>query len=371
MRTAALLLLLLPQIIQAQLTHTDVFRAGTGGYHSYRIPALLTASSGHLLAFAEARRDNRGDPGLGDIDLVLSRSTDQGRTWLPMQLIDDPGEKWSASNPTPLLDRTNNRLWIFYNRWMPGYGTDKSKPGQPHNQMWARFSDDHGLTWSAPRDLTRDSRDYDNWGAMFLGPGGAIQTRSGRLLLPASTKTDLFAVQATIGTFSGSLGMMRAYVMASDDHGKTWKRGALVPALTNENQLVELANGQILMDARQNDGDHRWFLTSADQGDTWLRPRRGITVTAIATAIERWGDLLVWTGPTMNNRQNLVLRISRDEGQTWPEQRLIYGGFAAYSDMAILSDASLGLLWERGETDGYQAISFTRFTKDFLSLPNR
>jgi sialidase-1 len=366
MRLAALFLAAVPLFSQAPLVHVDVFPAGTGGYHSYRIPALLTAANGHLLAFAEARRDNRGDPGLGDIDLVVSRSTDQGRTWSKPTVLDDPGEKWSASNPTPLVDRTSGRVWIFYNRWQPGYGTDRSLPGQPHNQMWARSSDDHGVTWSTPRDLTRESREYDHWGAMFLGPGGAIQNKSGRLLLPASMKADLFSAQATVGSFTGSLGLMRAYVLYSDDRGQTWKRGNLVPALTNENQIVELADGHLLMDARQNNGDHRWFLTSADGGQTWQRPRRGIAVSAVATAIERFGNRLLWTGPTLSNRQNLVVRASYDEGQTWAHERVIYGGFAAYSDLAVLSDGSAAVLWERGGTEPYQAITFTRLPAAFL-----
>jgi len=168
------------------LEHVDVFRAGEGGYHSYRIPTIVTAADGSLTVFAEARKDNRGDPGLGDIDLVSRRSTDRGKTWSAMRVLDDPGEKWSASNPTPVLDRTNKRLWIFYNRWEPGHGTASSKPGTANNQVWARSSDDHGVTWSAPRDLTRPARDFDHWGAVFLGPGGAIQTRSGRLLIPAA-----------------------------------------------------------------------------------------------------------------------------------------------------------------------------------------
>jgi sialidase-1 len=201
---------------------------------------------------------------------------------------------------------------------------------------------------------------------MFLGPGGAIQTQSGRLLIPASMKADLFSAQATIGSFTGSLGLMRAYILASDDHGRTWQRGALVPALTNENQLVELSDGHILMDARQNNGDHRWFLTSPDGGKSWLRPRRGITVTAVATAIERLGKRLLWTGPTMNNRQNLVVRTSYDEGQTWSHERVIYGGFAAYSDMAVLADGAPAVLWERGGTEPYQAITFTRLPVEFL-----
>jgi sialidase-1 len=369
MRVLLFSLLCLAAAGESSLTHTEVFQAGVGGYHSYRIPAIVSTSSGALLAFAEARRDNRGDPGLGDIDLVVSRSTDQGKTWSPMQVIDDPGEKWSASNPVPLLDRSNGRVWIFFNRWQPGYGTDKSEPGKPHNQMWARSSDDHGVTWSAPRDLTRASRDYDNWGAMFLGPGGAIQMKSGRLVLPAAMKADAFSVQATVGSFTGSLGLMRAYVIYSNDQGQTWKRGALAPALTNENQLMELADGKLLMDARQNNGDHRWFLTSADGGQTWLRPRVGIAVSPVATGIERFGNTLLWSGPALANRQKLVIRVSEDEGQTWNRERVVYGGFAAYSDLEILADSTIGILWERGSTEGYQSITFTRLNRDFLDAP--
>ena len=351
------------------LTHTEVFRAGVGGYHAYRIPTILSTSNGALLAFAEARRDSRGDPGQGDIDLVMSRSTDQGKTWSAMQVIDDPGEKWAASNPTPLLDRTNQRVWIFFNRWEPGFGEEKSQPGTTNNQMWARSSDDNGLTWSSPRDLTRVSRDYDNWGGMFLGPGGAIQMKSGRLLLPAAMKADAFSVQATVGSFTGSLGLMRAYVIYSDDHGQSWKRGTLVPALTNENQLVELADGKLLMDARQNNGDHRWFITSTDGGQTWLRPRIGIAVTPVATGIERFGKTLLWSGPALANRQKLVIRVSEDEGQTWNRERVVYGGFAAYSDIEILADSTIGILWEQGSTEGYQSITFTRLNRDFLNAP--
>lgn len=344
------------------LEHSTVFRAGVGGYHSYRIPAIVTAANGDLVAFAEARRDNRGDPGNGDIDLVMARSTDQGRTWTGLTVVDDPGEKWSASNPTPLLDRTNGRLWIFYNRWEPGYGTDRSKPGTMNNQMWARWSDDHGMTWSAARDLTRASRDYDSWGAMFLGPGGAIQTKAGQLLLPASMKHDAYNVT----TSTGPLSLMRAYVMRSDDHGQTWQRGALVTALTNENQLVELSDGSVLMDARQNAGEHRWLATSNDAGQTWLGPRRGVAVTAVATAIERLGNRLLWTGPASPNRQTLVLRVSYDEGQTWGPEKVIYGGYAAYSDMTVLADGTVGILWERGGKTSYETVAFTRLNVEFL-----
>ncbi|MFN0164824.1 MAG: exo-alpha-sialidase [Bryobacteraceae bacterium] len=366
------ILLLVPFLASAQpkLKHVDVFRAGDDNYHSYRIPAIATAPDGTVLAFAEARKENRSDPGGGDIDLVVKRSTDQGATWSAVQIVDDPGVKWGASNPTPLVDRTNRRTWIFFNRWEPGFGTENSKPGTTNNQMWARYSDDNGKTWSAAVDLTRTTRDFENWGAIFLGPGGAIQTRNGRLIVPAAMRPDTMFWWMP----GGRTIAMRAYAIYSDDHGATWKRGALVRAQTDENEMIELADGAVMVDARQGSGPHRWLSISKDGGVTWSNPVPGQEVTPVATAIERWtlesnGDdrnRILWTGPVGGGRRKLVARISYDEGQTFSTEKVLYGGLAAYSDLTILSDKTAGVLWERGVSDGYQSITFTRFGLDFM-----
>ena len=369
--------MLLPAVAlaaEAFITHVDVFRAGEDGYHTYRIPAIVTAADGSLVAFAEARKENQSDPGGGDIDLVAKRSSDYGATWSRMQIVDDPGEKWGASNPTPVLDRSNGRLWISYNRWEPGKGTENSRAGTPDNQMWLRYSDDHGRTWSAPRDITRESRDFDNWKAAVPGPGGAIQTRAGRMMIPMMACTDTCAVYAASGTFRGPLAYARAYTIYSDDHGATWKRGALVRAITDENQLVELADGAVMMDARQGGGAARWVVISRDGGHTWSTPRNGETVTPVATAIERFTsvkdgsdrDRILWTGPQGDARRRLVVRVSYDEGQTFVNEHLLYGGLTAYSDMSILKDGTAGVLWERGVSGQCQFITFTRFNREFL-----
>ena len=237
------------------------------------------------------------------------------------------------------------RVLIVYNRWEPGFGTVRSQPGTDNNQAWVRDSDDNGDSWSEAREITRVARDHEDWGAMFLGPGGAIQTRSGRLLVPAS-----------------------------DDRGQTWQRGELVDALTDENQVVELADGTIMMDARQSRGGRRWVAISSDGGDTWSRPRPGQEVTRVAAAIERYSlqsqgaerNRIIWTGPKGPGRLNLVLRVSDDEGQTFGRERLLYGGFAAYSDLEMLDDGSVGVLWERGVSAGYQFITFSRFHLEAL-----
>ncbi|MEO1994152.1 MAG: sialidase family protein, partial [Planctomycetaceae bacterium] len=161
------------------LSRVDVLISGEEGYHTFRIPCLLTAGDGSLLAFAEARKHNASDPGFdnNDIDLVMKRSTDDGRTWSRLRVIDDPGEYWSACNPVAVLDRTTGGVCLVHARTKPGRNSYTARPGTDDAQNWVRFSDDHGVTWSAPKNITRIARDIDGWGGTFCGPGGGIQDR--------------------------------------------------------------------------------------------------------------------------------------------------------------------------------------------------
>ncbi len=340
---------------------TDVFVERTGGYFAYRIPAIETAPDGSLLAFAEARKYSLDDPGFGKqhIDLVYRRSSDGGKTWSPMQVIEEPGERWSAANPATLVDRTNGRVWLLYIRCKPGRNTDTARPGSDDSQVLARTSDDSGSTWSEPIDLTRVSRDFGDpkWRVSVVGPGGMIQDRRGRLVAP-------FWRFEPFGNFA----------LYSEEHGKTWRRSAAVPGHGDECQLVELADGRLLMDIRQETGPGRSWSVSQDGGKTWSAHRGGLPVSPVACAIERYTsrsagddrDRIIWTGPKGPDRQNLVVRISYDEGETWPVERLIFAGPSAYSDLTILKDRSVGVLWERGAAHGYQFITFTRLTREFL-----
>jgi sialidase-1 len=361
---AVVLSLFCVSLFAAQPESADVFVERTGGYFAYRIPALETAADGSLLAFAEARKYNLDDPGFGkqDIDLVFRRSTDGGKTWSAMKVIEDPGELWSAANPATVVDRTNGRVWLLYLRCKLGRNTDTARPGTDDSEVLARTSDDHGTSWSEPIDLTRVTRDFADpkWRVSVVGPGGMIQDHRGRLVA-ALWKFEPF------GNFA----------LYSEDHGRSWQRGSFVPGTGDENQLVELADGQLLMDIRQTTGPRRFFATSRDGGKTWSSPRPGMAVSPVACAIERYTskaagddrDRIVWTGPRGPDRQNLVVRISYDEGQTFPVERMLYPSRAAYSDLAILKDKSVGVLWERGTSHGYQFITFTRLTREFLEPP--
>ncbi len=344
------------------VTQTDVFASGKDGYNTYRIPAIEAAPDGSLVAFAEARKYNAGDPGTPnqEIDLVYKRSTDHGATWSAMAVLEDPGQFWSAANPATLVDRTNGRLWVLYLRSQPGRSTDTARPGTDDMQTLARWSDDNGRSWSAPLDLTSTARALDDaaWRASVPGPGGAIQTRQGRLLVP-------------MWKFPYA-----NFTIYSDDHGRTWQRGQFVPGTQagDECQVVELADGRILMDIRQQTGATRWFAESPDGGVTWQQLRPGITVTPVACAIERFtvqraGDdrnCLLWTGPKGPQRKQLRVLASYDEGKSFARERLLSTQYAAYSDLTVLKDLTVGVLWERGTDRGYQFITFTRFNRAWL-----
>jgi sialidase-1 len=344
------------------LQQTEVFVSGRDGYFAYRIPAIETAPDGSLLAFAEARKHNLGDPGTAgqDIDLVLKRSTNAGATWSAIQVIEDPGELYSAANPATLVDRETGRVWLFYLRAQPGRSTHTARPGADDIRILARSSADSGLTWSEPTDLTTATRDLADpkWRASVVGPGGAIQDRRGRLVIP-------------VWRFE-PYGVFAAF---SEDHGRTWQRGEFVPETSgNESQLVELADGQLLLDIRQQTGPHRWRARSRDGGRTWSKPQPGEPVTPVCCAIERFTskaagedrDRLLWTGPKGPKRANLVVRVSDDEGRTFSHERNLSTGPAAYSDLTVLKDGTVGVLWERGVERGYQFITFTRFNAEWL-----
>lgn len=348
-------LTLLAAAVNAAPKPVDVFISHQDGYFGYRIPAIVTAADGSLLAFAEGRKNNMSDPGgrKQTIDLVMKRSTNSGATWSAMKVIEAPGELWSAANPAAVLDRDTKRVWVLYLRAKPERSAVKTaRPGTDDIQLAARWSDDNGMRWSDRIDLTSVSRDLTstNWQGTIVGPAGMIQDRKGRLVAPA---WKVFPWQH--------------FAIYSEDHGKTWQRGAFVPGdeAGDENQIVELADGRLLMDMRQNKGPHRWFSTSGDGGKTWSKRRPGLEVTPVCCAIARWTlkssgegkDRIVWTGAKGPGRSNLVARVSYDECETFGPEHMLYEGSVAYSTLTLLKDGSMGVLFER---DKYGFVSFVK-----------
>jgi sialidase-1 len=340
-----------------RMIHTDVFIQGEEGCHTYRIPSLVQSTDGTLIALAEGRRDNAGDPGYGHIDLFYKVSYDRGANWSTRRFFDKSQEGWSASNPTSVVEGSTGRIYVLFNRWMPGYGGENSRPGTLDNQLWMRYSDNNGDSWSEAIDITEQGRDIEHWGKVVAGPGSGIETSKRRLIAP---------VYASV--YSVDTVQIASFALYSDDSGHNWKQGRQIDVLTNENQIVELDDGRLLMDARQGGKNKktRWLAISNDQGEKWSKPVSGQTVPPICASIIRYKtnennhSVLLWSGLKGPDRNNMVLRLSKDQGKRFSAELMVSQGPAAYSNMTALADGDISILWEGGKEWPYEKIIFTR-----------
>lgn len=349
-----------------QTTAVDIFVGGVG-YPNYRIPTLATALDGTLIAIVEGRTGDDAGFG-GDTDLVMKRSFDNGATWSGMSVIESPRALYDEkiSNPATVVDQTNGRVWVLYNRFEGDLGTTDSLPGTTNNTAWARYSDDSGASWSTAIDITTAVKDYNNWNTVAFGPGSGIQASDGRLIVPSARW------QAGQGWSS--------YAVYSDNNGATWQRGALSSGsnLSNENSIVQLANGQIMMDGRQNSGGDgsRVKYLSNNGGATWLAPPMpGQYAPSVHAALARYtlqsaGDdinRLLWTGPRGPDRYDLVVRTSYNEGSSFTNERLLFDGYSGYSDTTLLNGGGVGLLFE---TNQARSITYTSINHAFIEPPD-
>ncbi|HOW71789.1 MAG TPA: sialidase family protein [Phycisphaerae bacterium] len=360
-----------------RLEHTDVFTNGADGYYMYRIPSIARSGDGTIHAIAEGRLTSTADPGGTHIDLVYKRSTDGGRTWSTQLILDrhpdanltderTDNDRTSAANAVAVVDRSNNRLWVFDLRMPNGVGTANVQKNVDDLQTWARYSDDNGATWSAAQRITVPQ--YEDF---YPNIGSSIQTRSGRLVVPAT------AVRAT------SL-FTQSFALFSHDHGLTWQAGGLMNLATNEQQIVELTDTRLFASVRQNSGSYRFHTFSSDTGATWSPLANGLAMTAVASGLERYTQAgvddptenrILFSAPaggSLGARSRLTIKSSFDEGQTFGKPRLLYQGPAAYSDMVRLDGDEVGVFWERGpgtemwSDPGNQSITYTVFNREFL-----
>ncbi|GIH14897.1 sialidase family protein [Rugosimonospora africana] len=354
---------------------TAVFTANTEGHFCYRIPAIVKAANGDLLAFAEGRVDNCNDR--GNIDLVLKRSHDGGRTWGPLQIV-SRGNGDTHGNPMPVVDERTGRVVLFTTH-NPGTGTGGRVP-------YLQVSDDNGATWTAPREMTELLRpEWTSWYA--TGPGHAIQlTRgphAGRLVISANHEG---------GT--PSPGILLAY---SDDDGNTWQMGAdgggATPDIAvNESSLVELTDGRIYVNVREGGTalGTRAYAISSDGGESYDAPFQmvpeltmpvvqGSMVRLDATDQGDAGNRILFAGPANpGKREALTIRSSFDEAQswqTWQQGKVISWGPGGYSDLVKIGNDPVegpvaGVLYEGGTVALYEVIEFVRFNEAYLDTPN-
>ncbi len=339
-----------------------VFSSGMAGYHTYRIPALIVSNEGTVLAFAEGRKNSRSDH--GDIDMMLRRSTDNGETWGPMQMVYEEGDgaEITIGNPCPVVDRDTGRIWLPLCR--------------DNDDVLVTFSDDDGLTWAEPRDITADVKP-EGWSWYATGPGVGIQLQrgehAGRLLIPCDHREKI----------EGEWRMF-SHAFYSDDHGATWQLGGNVGLHTDECQAVELTNASVMMNCRNyweraggeaELGGMRAIARSDDGGETWgeLSFDRALIEPICQASFIRYSardrgddrDRLLFANPaSKTGRTRMTVRVSYDEGATWPVSRLVHPGSSAYCCLARLPDGRIGLLYER---DDYRTIAFVAFGLEWLT----
>lgn len=333
----------------AAASETELYLAGRDGYLSFRIPSLVATRKGTLLAFCEGRKNSRSDT--GDIDLVVRRSTDDGRTWGPMAVVVDEGTS-TMGNPCPVVDRKTGTIWLPITRNL-GEDTqaqivDRTAKGT--REVWMLKSDDDGVTWSKPVEITGSVKRAD-WTWYATGPGCGIQLRSGRLLIPCDH-------------YVAGTKMRRSHVIYSDDHGGSWKIGGVVGDHTNECQAVELRGGTVLINMRSYHGKNRRAVaTSRDGGLTWSEIRWDealVEPVCQAALIATPKGRLVFSNPASEKRERMTVRASRDAGKTWQTVRVLHEGPAAYSALVALRDGGVGCLYERGEKSSYETMTFAR-----------
>jgi sialidase-1 len=339
----------------------DLFISGEGGYNTYRIPAILVSTRGTVLVFCEGRKHSISDT--GDIDIILRRSTDGGKTWEEPRVIADAG-KDVFGNPAPVLDSKTGTIYLFLTWNLAEKGEKVILEESAPRTVWLMKSTDDGKTWSKPIEITGCVK-RDDWTWYATGPGHGIQLRNGRLIIPCN-----HAVKLSPGERFDPNRHYYSHIIYSDD-GLNWFIGGTVPrGGTNECQVVELSNGSLYLSMRNYDGTfRRAYSISRDNGITWGDVKIDETLIDPVCQASIISDpdksLVAFCNPASLKREDLTLRISYDDCKSWLKSISIYRGPSAYSDLAILDNTIL-CVYENGDNTAYERISLTRIDLNII-----
>jgi sialidase-1 len=330
-------------LLPAQTPEITIFQPGMEGYKCFRIPAVVCTTS-TVLAFAEGRRYSQSDT--GNIDLVLRRSLDGGRTWAPLQVVWSDADN-TCGNPAPVIDRDTGAIWLLMTH---NLGTDGEKAihdgvSSDTRRVFITHSTDEGATWPPPDEITSQVKSAD-WRWYATGPCHGIQLRDGRLVVSANHSAYVD------GRDSGS-----SHIIASDDHGRTWHAGRPMGERTNESTVAELPDGRLYLNARSYRGSmRRAFAFSTDRGESWsgvandpvlIEPVcQGSVLRHIGPDRKSW---YLFSNPAATTRSQMTIRCS-ETCDKWSSGTLIYAGPSMYSDMCSLAEDEIGLIYEKDFT---------------------
>ena len=341
----------------AQIISTQtIFKSGTEGYSTFRIPAIVQTNSGRLLAFAEGRVNSRSDA--GDIDLVMKSSDDKGKTWSSLKVIWND-KKNTCGNPAPVVEQKSGKI-ILVMTW--NLGTDHEKDiiaqkSKNTRRVFVCSSKNNGESWSKPKEITQTTK-QKNWTWYATGPCHGIQLEQGinkgRIIIPCDH------IEANTKHYY-------SHIIYSDNKGKTWKLGGTTPQhQVNECTLAELPNGKLLLNMRNYDRTQktRKISLSDNGGETWsdIQAAEDLIepICQASLLFVNTNKTLYFSNPSDEyKRVNMTVKSSNDFGQTWEILQTLHKGPSAYSDLTPIDKNTIGCLFEKGRENPYEEIAFT------------
>ncbi|RKY60807.1 MAG: exo-alpha-sialidase [Candidatus Neomarinimicrobiota bacterium] len=353
---------------------SHVWQDSDGVYNHYRIPSIIVTPNQTVLIFCEGRSGRDAS----NIDLLVKRSDDNGKTWSKQSIVWNDGNN-TCGNPCPVIDQTTGRIILFMTWNLFEDSGIVTKTSEDTRRPFMCYSDDDGLTWSEPVDMTESCKNPD-WGWYATGPGIGIQLKSerykNRLVIPANhSYTD---TQSEEPVMKGGYGY-GSHVLLSDDGGLTWRMSTPIKPGCNESQVVELSDGRLMMNMRSYNGlNCRAISYSDDGGETWSPVEHALQLAepVCQASIIEYGQyhgnkLFLFCNPAaVDERTALTVKSSFDDCKTWSNAKLIDGKRVQYSCMTVLPDGNIGILYEIGwGGDQDLGIAFVSFYPDELFKP--
>jgi sialidase-1 len=343
-----------------------IYKNGEDGYKCFRIPALITTVKGTVLAFAEGRKNGCGDT--GDINLLVKRSADGGKTWSPLMVVWDDSTN-TCGNPAPVVDQQTGKI-VLLSTWNLGRDHEReiiADTSENTRRVFVLHSLDDGLSWSAAKEITADVK-KPNWSWYATGPGRGVQISKGkfknRLVIPANHVTKVSRKNYS-------------HVIFSDDAGNTWKLGGITRQdSVNESTVAELSNGRLMLNMRNASKKRvRQTAISKNGGKSWSSIKADTTLiepvcqgNLLQYKYEGRKEALLFSNPaSKTSRTQMTIRVSYDDGKTWASKKLLYAGPTAYSCMTVLPNGNIGCFYEAGLQRPYEGIVYEEIKLDDIT----